>query len=362
MNLAANQAFRETGVPSQPVDTRTITEKMADIEGLKQLLRMELSKITDSTSASQIIGMLEADELRFAYEQFAVIERDMKTRFASGVPADIFIHYLRRLIEQFAITGGVPQTTEEIIAPIVETIKRGSIAKRKAGESATGDYSAKMKLPDVAEINTQMTKSQVVSMWKQIKDELYRQLRDEEGLTQDQIDRRKVIYKKITSGGVRSADSIRSFIADNPDDWTAIVGFMSGVSGSGIRGSGLSRKRPSGLPPRVKEGTAPTLYGQFGTYILDLRKLEKGLASFKNANGKTTKLGVQRVSAPVANMLKKIAGGSLPDYEDIDGLNEEEKIYMANILSKSKLDNKIKVPNPAKTKLQRDTDRFEVLK
>lgn len=361
-NLAANQLFRETGVPAQPVDTRTITEKLADVEGLKQLLRAELNRITDSTSASQIIGGLEADELRFAYEQFATIERDMRTRFASGVPADIFIQYLRRLMEQFATTGGVPTTVEEAIAPIAESIKRGSVAKRRATEGASGDYVAKMELPDVDTIKTQMTKSQVLSMWKRIKDELYRQLRDEEGLTQDQIDRRKAIYKRITSGGVRSADSIRSWIEDNADDWNAIRGFMSGVSGSGIMGSGLARKRPSGLPPRVKDGMKPKLFGEFGTHLLDLRKLENGLASFRTSKGTPCKFGVHRVSPCVVNVLKKISGGSIPEYEDIDVLKEDEKIYIADILGKTKLDTKIKMPNPLKNKLQREADRFEVLK
>jgi hypothetical protein len=360
-NLTANQVFRDTGVPSQPVDTRTITEKLADVEGLKQLLRMELNKITDSTSASQIIGQLEAEELRFAYEQFATIERDMKTRFASGVPADIFVSYLRRLVEQFAVTGGVPQTTEEVFAPIAETIKRGSVAKRKQTEGATGEYISKVELTEI----DGLTKGQMVSLWKRIKDELYRQLRDEEGLTQDQIDRRKTIYKKITSGGIRSAESIRSFIKANPDDWDDIQGFMSGIAGSGIRGAGLAslrRKRPSGLPPRVKEGMKPKLYGEFGTHLLDLRKLDKGLASFRTSKGTPCKFGVHRVSPCVVNVLKKISGGSIPEYEDIDVLKEDEKIYIADILGKTKLDTKIKMPNPLKSKLQREADRFEILK
>jgi hypothetical protein len=360
-NLTANQVFRDTGVPSQPVDTRTITEKLADVEGLKQLLRMELNKITDSTSASQIIGQLEAEELRFAYEQFATIERDMRTRFASGVPADIFVSYLRRLVEQFAVTGGVPQTTEEVLAPIAETIKRGSVAKRKQSEGATGEYISKVELTEI----DGLTKGQMVSLWKRIKDELYRQLRDEESLTQDQIDRRKAIYKKITSGGIRSAESIRSFIKANPDDWDDIQGFMSGIAGSGIRGAGLAslrRKRPSGLPPRVKEGMKPKLYGEFGTHLLDLRKLDKGLASFRTSKGTPCKFGVHRVSPCVVNVLKKISGGSIPEYEDIDVLKEDEKIYIADILGKTKLDTKIKMPNPLKSKLQREADRFEILK
>lgn len=357
-NLAANQLFKVTGVPSQPVDTRTITEKVADIEGLKQLLRMELSKVTDTTSASQIVSQLDPDELQFAYEQFGNIEKDMKVRFRSGVPADIFVQYLRRLMEQFAITGGVPQTAEEVLEPIAESIKKGSVARRKATETATGDYATKLQLPSADEIAS-LTKSQVITLWKKVKDEIFRQLRDEEGLTQPQIDRRKGIYKKISSSGIRSADSIKKWIADNGEDWTSIQGFMSGVSGSGIVGAGLCKPCKKS-PPKAVSGMGAVTYGQFGTHLINLHKLENGLAAFKNHKGKS--VGVHRVSPQVAKVLKKIAGGSLPDYEDIDELDEDDKIFVANALNKSKLDAKVKIPNPIKSKLQRETDRFEVLK
>lgn len=368
-NLAANQVFRDTGVPSQPVDTRTITEKVADIEGLKQLLRSELNKVTDTTSASQIVSQLDNEELAFAYEQFGTIERDMKTRFKSGVPADIFIQYLRRLMEQFALTGGVPQTAEEIVEPIAETLRKGAVQKRQAAEGATGDYETKVALPTIAEIQSMM-KGQVINLWKRIKDEIFRQLRDEDQLTQAQIENRKRIYKEITSGKTRSADSIRKWIADNEDMWAAIQGFMSGVSGSGIQGKGLAsvRRRPSGLPASANiridsQGIKPLVYGTFGRYFVDMRKLDKGLASFKNNKGSyVAGMGVKRISSPAASMIKKIAGGMMPEYEDIDNLSEDDKIYMSDLLSKAQLDTKIKIPNPIKSKLQRETDRFEVLK
>lgn len=361
MNLSANQVFKETGVPAAPADTRTITEKVADVEGLKQLVRGQLNRITDSTSASQIIGQLDKEELQFIFQQFGTIERDITARFREGVPADIFVQYLRRLMERFAETAGVEPTIEEVVAPIVETIKKGSVSKRQASEGATGDYKSNVSLPTKEQVAS-LTKSQTIKMWKSIKDELFRQLRDEESLTQEQIDNRKRIYRMITSGGTRSSDSIKGWIADHPNEWNDITGFMSGVKGSGIMGCGIARKRPSKLPARVEGGLKATHLSNFGRYTIDLAKLEKGLAHFKTNDGKGAVVKIHRVSAPVTNVLKKIAGGSLPDYEDIACLNEDEKTYMSDLMDKARLNDKIKIPSPAKTKLQREADRFEVLK
>lgn len=359
LNLSANQVFRETGTPSAPADTRTITEKVADVEGLKQLVREQLQRITDSTSASQIIGQLDKDELQFVFQQFGTIERDISARFKQGVPADIFVQYLRRSMERFAETAGVEPTIEEVVAPIVETIKKGSVSKRKASEGASGEYKANISVPDEV---ASLSKSATIKMWKGIKDEIYRQLRDEEGLTQDQIDNRKRIYRMITSGGTRNSESIKKWVADHPNEWNDIQGFMSGVKGSGIMGCGIARKRPSKLPPRVEGGLKADPLAAFGRYSINLAKLEKGLAHFKTNDGKGAVVKIHRVSAPVVKVLKKIAGGSLPDYEDIDGLNEDEKIYMSNLMDKAYLNNKIKIPNPQKSKLQKETDRFEILK
>jgi hypothetical protein len=360
-NLAANQMFKQTGQPSAPADTRTITEKVADVESLKNLVRQQLQGITDSTSASQIIGQLDADEIQFIFQQFGSIERDMTTRFREGVPADIFVQYLRRSMERFAETAGVETTVEEAVGPIVESIRKGSVAKRKASEGASGDYSSRVTLPSLEEL-AELPKSQTIKMWKGIKDEIFRQLRDEDSLTQSQIDNRKRIYRLITAGGTRGSDSIKNWISEHPNEWNDINGFMSGITGSGIMGCGIARKRPSKLPPRVEGGLKATHLANFGRYTIDLAKLDKGLARFKTNDGKGAVTKIHRVSGPVTNVLKKIAGGSLPDYEDIACLTEDEKTYMSDLMDKAKLNDKIKIPSPAKTKLQRESDRFEILK
>lgn len=107
-NQNANMVYKQTGqTPSRLPDMRTTTEKAGDIEALKVDLRSKLSQITDGVIASQIIGELNPDQIRFAINNWGTILPDMKKMFASGVPTSAFIAYLNRLIEKFQLTDGV---------------------------------------------------------------------------------------------------------------------------------------------------------------------------------------------------------------------------------------------------------------
>lgn len=107
-NQNANMVFKQTGQPpSRPPDMRTTTEKASDIEGMKVDLRSKLSQITDGVIASQIIGELTPDQIKFAIDNWGTIEPDMRKMFATGVPSSAFIAYLNRLIEKFQLTDGV---------------------------------------------------------------------------------------------------------------------------------------------------------------------------------------------------------------------------------------------------------------
>ena len=107
-NQNANLIFKNTGqTPSQPTDMRSTTEKSQDIEGLKVDLRSKLGTITGGNIASQIIGELDNSQIKFAIDNWLIIESDMRKQFATGVPTSAFIAYLNRLIQKFQLTEGV---------------------------------------------------------------------------------------------------------------------------------------------------------------------------------------------------------------------------------------------------------------
>lgn len=107
-NLQANKVYIKTGqLPVEPTDTRTLTEKLADVERLKIDIRSKLQEITDGEQAGKIVENLSPDQLTFLSQNFQPIKEQMKRNYALGVPADAFVDYLRRYIEKFNLTKGV---------------------------------------------------------------------------------------------------------------------------------------------------------------------------------------------------------------------------------------------------------------
>lgn len=107
-NLQANKIYVKTGqLPVEPTDTRSLTEKLADVERLKIDIRGKLQEITDGEQAGRIVENLNPDELIFLLQNFQPIKDQMKRNYAVGVPAEAFIDYLRRYIDKFNLTQGV---------------------------------------------------------------------------------------------------------------------------------------------------------------------------------------------------------------------------------------------------------------
>lgn len=119
-NQNANAIFKQTGqTPSRPPDMRTTTEKAMDIEGMKVDLRSKLAQITEGNIASQIIGELNADQIRFAIDKWETISADMAKQFSRGVPTSAFIAYLNRLISKFQQTEGVETGLQQSVGEAI---------------------------------------------------------------------------------------------------------------------------------------------------------------------------------------------------------------------------------------------------
>ena len=374
--LEVNRLYKQTGQPSRPTDTRTITEKVADTEGLKQLLRMELQRITDATSAAQIIQQLDDIQLRFAYEQFGGIERELAPRFKAGVPAQAFLTFLPRYIERYQQTGGVEPTVAEQVAPLVEEVQASTVTRARGERTgAGGTFFVALSDEDLQKIGELgagdvLSATETLSAWKLLKNEIARQLKKEDDLTQDQIDRRKAIYNRMltttprANGGVggRSAADIKSWIIEFPDEWSEIEGFMSAITGKGIRGRGLARSAIPSQMPKPK-GIKHNVFADLGRYKIDCSKLEDNILSLRMACGATIgTLPSRSVSKREARFLKTIVGGGMPSFDDMSELNEDERRNMCGLMRKCKLNDIVKVPSPDKDKQTAEMERFEILK
>lgn len=110
-NYNANLVFQKTNVPQQLADTRSVDEKLLDMNRLKMDLRSSLKEITDNPNASAVIEGLTAGELQYASSAIPYIIADLKPKYKYGVPAPILIGYIRAYIQKqlrnFGVENGV---------------------------------------------------------------------------------------------------------------------------------------------------------------------------------------------------------------------------------------------------------------
>jgi hypothetical protein len=94
-NLQANKLHQRTGVVATQIsDYRTTSEKLADVETLRAVVRGELSKICDSINCQAIVQKLSVDELRFVAQNIDMIVKDLQPKNKFGVLEPVFRSYL----------------------------------------------------------------------------------------------------------------------------------------------------------------------------------------------------------------------------------------------------------------------------
>jgi len=112
--LNASRGIVSTGSSgAPPVDGRTITEKYADLDALKVMIRGQLKEITDGQNAQDIVYELTSNELEFLVGILPFVITDLKPKFQLGVPAEVFIPYLRKLMRKTIETKGVEYGLQE---------------------------------------------------------------------------------------------------------------------------------------------------------------------------------------------------------------------------------------------------------
>ena len=365
-NYDANRVFKQTGQSTAvPVDTRSITEKTADLEGLKVLLRAELRKITDAANANSILEQLEPNEIEFAYQQFAAIEREMKSRFRTGVPAEAFTAFLERYIRQYEKTAGVEDAfdtqLEEELAPIREALNVPPRRGRVAVEGATGDYNSQFgeELPPVNWAGIKPKEGR--ALWSRMRAELARQYgARENNLTQGQIDRRAELKYKIDKSNMNASfEKIKQWCAENPNDWNLFRDILAGIGGRGIRGGSVA----VAVVGKPRRGIVPKDLVPFGRYFVDACKLDDDIVHLKKPCGvNVPEVPTRKVSKEVCSIMKGIVGGKLPQYDDIEPLNDEDRAYLHKVVKLAKLNNQVRIPEPNKDAKKAEQERFELMR
>ena len=107
----------------------------------------------------------------------------------------------------------------------------------------------------------------------------------------------------------------------------------------------------------------PIRYVPFGRYVLNQIRLNDNIISVKRPKGGSIlEYPAQRVSNNMVKVIKKIIGSGVPAYEDLEALDEDEKIYLNRLARSSQIIDRLSIPAPNKTENEKDLNRFEILK
>ena len=137
------------------------------------------------------------------------------------------------------------------------------------------------------------------------------------------------------------------------------------VKSNRIEGYGV-RMRGCGLGGMVdtSQGIQPSpSYIRFGKYLINTKKLNNNIVSLRRDKGSTIKAIPARMISPhLGSILKKIVGGGMPTYDDLNKLTDEEKQYLHRVTQESDIFDKLSIPTPSKDKEEQDAHQFNVLK
>jgi len=125
-NLAKTEGavdtLKTTGAPPiQPSDTRTVAEKLLDIDKQKKVLRQALLDITDGAEAGKIMNTISDEDVLFLGIAWGDFSKMIKQKFASGILAPLFNEVLQRYkrdyINGLSVQKGISSghTTEELL-------------------------------------------------------------------------------------------------------------------------------------------------------------------------------------------------------------------------------------------------------
>lgn len=122
---AVSQANQGIDIPMQPADTRSLSEKIGDIQNLKNQLSVQLRQITDGQNADMIVNRLSDDELGRAVQYFQILAQKLKSSYALGVPADVFVQALQNYSNLQDESAGIPKQTNKILLSLKNIAERG---------------------------------------------------------------------------------------------------------------------------------------------------------------------------------------------------------------------------------------------
>ena len=140
-------------------------------------------------------------------------------------------------------------------------------------------------------------------------------------------------------------------------------------SGKGISGGAIYKpqKRYDVITKDEIDNTkgikASPKFVPFGRFIIHKNQLDKDIISIRRPTGSSVgNLPSSRVSRKLGGMLRKIIGGGVPSFDELNSLDDEEKAFLHKVARETRIDDKISIPTPQKDEEDKLINEFEILR
>lgn len=393
-NYDANILYKRTGVvPTQILDYRSTTEKLADGLQLKNELRSRLRQIADAQNTEDIVNQLSTDQVPFVSQRIEAIIRELKPMYKFGIPADLFMAYITELErreryellkvndllnpEEEEITAEAYQVFEASPAKFAELQAKGPPQLPERGRDETYDEYKKTVMIFFDTFGRKQTfrgrtRQALQDITKKYEaDGLIPPFRNT-GLSLAFL-KQKIFANIDTILGAygHSPPTAGKPEGDRPTPQKAraearpeAVEDDTGGVAEAKKGEGFGRRRPRGrgIAKGVDyaKGIDPLpKFAPLGQYYINQHKLRDDILTCCRASGKNlTEWKARRVSVPLANLVRKVVNKGTPSFDDFNSLSDEDKHILAEFVRKVKID--LEVPSSGVDR--EDLNQFEIMK
>jgi hypothetical protein len=288
---------------------------------------------------------------------------------------------------QLSETGGSPrgglqfeeeeeEEEEEAGSPIVASaVAVAEPAPKSGGAKASADYS-KMILSN-EDIDSGNLKAQLQPYLKELKDDVKAyftsldNLDPDKVIIEDRYNRLKTEMKNAGSGTANKLSVIGIKTVLKSANTKALMNTVYGgkKEGSGMRGRGIYKpqKRYDVIKSSDIDNTkgikASPKFVPFGRFIIHQNQLKKDIVSIRRPTGSSVAiLPSSRVSRKLGDMLRKIVGGGVPSFDELNKLDDEERAFLHKVARETNIDDKISIPTPQKDEEEKLINEFEILR
>lgn len=114
----------------------------------------------------------------------------------------------------------------------------------------------------------------------------------------------------------------------------------------------------------MNAGIRPTpRFVPFGRFVINKNQLDKDIIAIKRPAGSVVQeLPSRRVSRTLGGIVRKMVGGQVPSFDEINKLDTDDQEYLHHLASKSHLIDKLNIPTPKKDDDERDINQFEIMR